>query len=201
MKRVFANVPLTENGQLLVNLGLIRIDGRVQRYWAGWITWMEANGWRLYDWYVWDQASGLPGYYAGHLLPSHEWVFHLNKQPVDCQKIVDCLHAGETRSGSGMRNPDGTVGKYSQDSVTIQNKKVPDSVIRIRRQVGRIGKDIDHPAVFPPAYRNLCTRSGLNRARLSLNRFPVLAQASLPRSVPAGLPAQSRLLRPMWMCR
>lgn len=151
MKRVFANVPLTENGQLLVNLGLIRIDGRVQRYWAGWITWMEANGWRLYDWYVWDQASGLPGYYAGHLLPSHEWVFHLNKQPVDCQKIVDCLHAGETRSGSGMRNPDGTVGKYSQDSVTIQNKKVPDSVIRIRRQVGRIGKDIDHPAVFPPA--------------------------------------------------
>ena len=77
--------------------------------------------------------------------------FHLNKQPVDCQKIVDCLHAGETRSGSGMRNPDGTVGKYSQDSVTIQNKKVPDSVIRIRRQVGRIGKDIDHPAVFPPA--------------------------------------------------
>ena len=38
----------------------------------------------------------------------------------------------------------------AQRSAT-QDNKIPDSVIRVMRHKGKIGQDIDHPAVFPVA--------------------------------------------------
>jgi DNA modification methylase len=50
-----------------------------------------------------------------------------------------------------MRSKEGEVGGWAHKGQPTQDNKVPDSVIRIMRHKGKIGQDIDHPAVFPVA--------------------------------------------------
>ena len=157
MRGVFANLPMTMDGQVLVNLGLIHRDNEVIPYWDGWITWMRQQGWRRFGWYVWDQGPGLPGDWAGRLAPSFEFIFHFNRQSRQPHKIVPCKHAGQDShlradgSSTAMRGKDGEVGGWAHAGQVTQETKVPDSVIRLMRHKGKIGRGIDHPAVFPVA--------------------------------------------------
>ena len=48
-----------------------------------------------------------------------------------------------------MRGKDGEVGSWTHSGTPTQDHRIPDSVIRIMRHKGKIGQDIDHPAVFP----------------------------------------------------
>lgn len=135
--------------QIIVNLGLVHRDGRVIRYWDGLIDAMEAAGHRLFGWYVWDQGSGLPGDWNGRFAPSHEWLFHFNREACDLVKTVPCKTFGRTITGSGLRGAcDATGGRFSHQGLPVQPTKIPDSSIRITREMRR---DIDHPARFPVA--------------------------------------------------
>jgi DNA modification methylase len=157
MRGVFANLPMADDGQVLVNLGLIHRDNEVIPYWDGWLAWMRTQGWRRFGWYVWDQGPGMPGDWAGRLSPSFEFVFHFNRQSRKPNKIVPCKHAGQDShlradgSSTAMRGKDGEVGGWTHAGQPTQDYRIPDSVIRIMRHKGKIGRDIDHPAVFPVA--------------------------------------------------
>jgi len=157
MRGVFANLPMAMDGQVLVNLGLIHRDNEVIPYWDGWLAWMRTNGWRRFGWYVWDQGPGMPGDWAGRLAPSFEFVFHFNRESRKPNKIVPCKHAGQDShlradgSSTAMRGKDGEVGGWTHAGQPTQDYRIPDSVIRIMRHKGKIGRDIDHPAVFPVA--------------------------------------------------
>ena len=157
MRGVFANLPMAGDGQVLVNLGLIHRDNEVIPYWDGWLAWMRTQGWRRFGWYVWDQGPGMPGDWAGRLAPSFEFVFHFNRQSRKPHKIVPCKHAGQDThlradgSSTAMRGKDGEVGGWTHAGQPTQDFRIPDSVIRIMRHKGKIGRDIDHPAVFPVA--------------------------------------------------
>ncbi len=158
MRSVFANLPMAPDAQVLVNLGLIHKDNEVIPYWDTWLAWMRTIGWRRFGWYVWDQGPGLPGNWAGRLAPSFEFVFHFNRQSRTANKIMPCLYAGKDThlrgdgtSAGGMRNKDGSKTGGNHVGQVTQDTKVPDSVIRVMRHKGRIGQDIDHPAVFPVA--------------------------------------------------
>ena len=157
MRGVFANLPMAPNGQVLVNLGLIHRDNEVIPYWDGWLNWMRTQGWRRFAWYVWDQGPGLPGDWNGRLAPSFEFVFHFNRHARQANKIVPCKFAGQEShlrkdgSSTAMRKADGTIGGWTAAGQPTQETKIPDSVIRIMRHKGKIGQDIDHPAVFPVA--------------------------------------------------
>ncbi|MCZ4128600.1 site-specific DNA-methyltransferase [Stutzerimonas balearica] len=157
MRGVFANLPMAGDGQVLVNLGLIHRDNEVIPYWDGWISWMRTQGWRRFGWYVWDQGPGMPGDWAGRLAPSFEFVFHFNRQSRKPNKIVPCKHAGQDShlradgSSTAMRGKDGEVGGWTHAGQPTQDFRIPDSVIRVMRHKGKIGRDIDHPAVFPVA--------------------------------------------------
>lgn len=157
MKGVFSNLPLGVGAQLLVNLGLVHRDGEVQPYWDEWIAWMQATGWKRFAWYVWDQGPGLPGDFAGRLAPSFEFIFHFNQASRKPNKIVPCKFAGQDvhlkadGTGTAMRAKDGSIISWSAQGQPTQEFKIPDSVIRVTRHKGQIGKDIDHPAVFPVA--------------------------------------------------
>jgi len=144
MQGVFGVLPMTDDGQVLVNLGLIHRDGEWVPYWDGWIEWMREQGWRRFGWYVWDQGHGLRGDWNGRLAPSHEWVFHFNQHAVSATKWVDAKHAGE--QGGVLRNAAG--GFSDVTDPTIQDHKIPDSVIRAGRQKGGIA---GHPAPFSVA--------------------------------------------------
>jgi len=153
MKSVCKQLPMRENGQVLINLGLAHQDSEFVAYWQQWLNWMRVQGWRRFAWYVWDQGAGMPGDWGGRFAPSFEFVFHFNRQARKPNKIVPCIGAGEERRvhGNGLRKPDGALRDWSHEGKPTQSHRVADSVVRIPRQHGAIGKDIDHPAVFPRA--------------------------------------------------
>jgi hypothetical protein len=115
------------------------------------------QGWRRFAWYVWDQGPGMPGDWQGRLAPSFEFVFHFNRESRKPNKIVPCKHAGQEShlradgSSTAMRGKDGEVGGWTHKGQPTQDNRIPDSVIRVMRHKGKIGQDIDHPAVFPVA--------------------------------------------------
>ncbi len=157
MRGVFAALPMAEDGQVLVNLGLIHRDNEFQPYWNGWLDWMRTKAWRRFGWYVWDQGPGMPGDWQGRLAPSFEFVFHFNRETRKPNKTVACKHAGQEShlradgSSTAMRGKDGEVGGWTHAGQPTQDTRIPDSVIRVMRHKGKIGEGIDHPAVFPVA--------------------------------------------------
>ena len=157
MRGVFGSVPMADDGQVLVNLGLIHRDNEIIPYWDAWLGWMRSQGWRRFAWYVWDQGPGMPGDWQGRLAPSFEFVFHFNRESRKPNKIVPCKHAGQEShlradgSSTAMRGKDGEVGGWTHKGQPTQDTRIPDSVIRVMRHKGKIGQDIDHPAVFPVA--------------------------------------------------
>lgn len=148
MRGVFANLQMADDGQVLVNLGMIHREGEWIPYWDEWIEWMRAQGWRRFGLYVWDQGPGMPGDWNGRLAPSHEFVFHFNKASVRPEKARDCKHAGQKHGGKGQRGKDGKVKERSHGNAEVQATAILDSVIRVNRQ-GASHDAGDHPAPFP----------------------------------------------------
>ncbi len=116
---------------------------------------MRTQGWRRFGWYVWHQGCGLPGDWNGRFAPAFEFIFHFNKTTRRPNKIVPCKCAGSlqhldtNKSGKNLRNPDGSDSSWSHNGTPVQDFRIPDALISITRQNVPIGKDIDHPAVFP----------------------------------------------------
>lgn len=133
MRGVFGNLPMTDAGQVLVNLGMIHRDGEWLPYWDGWIEWMRGQGWRRFGWYVWDQGPGLPGNWNGRYAPAFEFVFHFNRQAVEPVKWAEKLDASIQYNdhGNGMRRKDGTMSGVTSPEKSLQPTKVPDNVIRV----------------------------------------------------------------------
>ncbi len=156
MQGVFAALPMAEDGQVLVNLGLVHRDGEWWPYWHGWLDWMRGQGWRRFGLYVWDQGPGLPGDWGGRFAPSFELVFHFNRVGRKPNKTVPCKYAGQDTHlradghSTAMRRPDGTVGAWTHAGKPTQDFRIADSVIRIGRHKAR-GIEVEHPAVFPVA--------------------------------------------------
>ncbi len=149
MQDVFAHIPMADDGQVLVNLGLIHRDNEWQPYWQEWLEWMRGQNWRRFGWYVWDQGPGLPGDWNGRLAPAFEFVFHFNRQARRPNKTVPCKWAGHVNnSHGGMRAKDGHVGEWTHAGQGVQETRIPDNVIRITRHKAR-GIETEHPAVFP----------------------------------------------------
>lgn len=161
---VFANLPMADDGQVLVNLGIVHRDGEWWPYWDGWIEWMRGQGWKRFGWYVWDQINGLPGDWNGRLAPSHEFIFHFNRSAIRPDKFVGTKPASQEKRKQcraraaagefvpGMRDKDGTVREISSPSTQGQTHKIPDSVIRIGRNVANDIARQNHPATFPKEF-------------------------------------------------
>lgn len=148
MRGTFGAAPMAEDAQILVNLGLVHRDGEWIPYWDNWIEWMRSQGWRRFGWYVWDQGPGMPGDWNGRLAPSHEFIWHFNKQSIRPQKARECKHAGEAHGGNGQRGSDGVVKERSHGNAPVQSHAIHDSVLRVNRQSSQVGAE-GHPAPYP----------------------------------------------------
>ncbi len=141
--KAITSIRTTSYGQILINLGLKHENGSVIRYWDALIRACEATGLRLFGWYVWDQRAGLPGDFQGRLAPSHEWIFHFNRERGKLLKTI-MKRPDSGPMGSNMRTQAGVNGERS--SICTDEDKFHDSVFRIRRDSQH---GTDHPAVFP----------------------------------------------------
>jgi len=172
MRGVFGNLHMADDGQVLVNLGLIHRDHEWVPYWDGWIEWMRSQGWKRFGWYVWDQGSGMPGDWNGRFAPSHEFVFHFNRKSVKPEKTVATKPESQKKAlqsikrikngelVSAQRDKDGTVRPITGSCDTLgQSHKIPDSVIRIgRNTINDIARQ-NHPATFPVGFPSLAIQS------------------------------------------
>jgi hypothetical protein len=52
MAGVFSNLPMKQEGQILVNLGVIHKDYEWSTYFVGWISWMREQGYRFFSTYI-----------------------------------------------------------------------------------------------------------------------------------------------------
>jgi DNA modification methylase len=162
MRGVFAQLPVGDRAQVLVNLGLIHRENEWQPYWQAWLDWMRDQGWRRFGLYVWDQGPGLPGDWNGRLAPAFELVFHFNRQARRPNKIVPCKWAGHVNdTHGGIRHRDGHVGEWTHAGRGVQDNRIPDNVIRVTRHKAR-GIETEHPAVFPVALPEFVMRAYSN---------------------------------------
>jgi len=143
MQRVFANLPMTDDGQILVNLGMIHENGVLVQYW---FEWMKSQGLRRFGWYVWDQGNGLPGNFGGRCAPSHEFIFHFNKKASEINKHIPTASPGNV-SKKGRITADGW--KRDAGFRITGTHKIPDSVWRIKRKTNPGAIQHEHPAIFP----------------------------------------------------
>jgi DNA modification methylase len=151
----FGCLPMADDGQVLVNLGLIHRDGEWVPYWEEWIAWMREQGWRRFGWYVWDQGSGLPGDWCGRLAPSFEFLWHFNRDSIRPEKFIDTKPESQARGkakkpgDTAMRGADGVVKAISSPEKAGQLTKIPDNVLRITRHMANDVARQGHPATFP----------------------------------------------------
>ena len=154
MQRMMLAAPMRDAAQVLVNLGLVHVEGEVMDYWRDWLLWLSCRGWKRFGQYVWDQGPGMMGNWGGRLAPSFEFVFHLNKASRLPNKIIAKKPASikikRLKDGSpaaGMRGKDGITKRLANPEACLQPTKIPDSVIRVNRHMGR-GIECEHPAVM-----------------------------------------------------
>lgn len=157
MNGVFGNLTMADDGQVLVNLGLVHRNNEWQPYWEKWIEWMRGQGWRRFAWYVWDKTYGKVGDGAGRFASAFEFVFHFNKMSVNPVMWVETKEESRVprHVGSTERQRDGTLKPLS--SSVGRFSKIPDSVIRCSPATGAAG--IDHPAQFSVAFAQHFIRS------------------------------------------
>jgi len=144
MQGAFGCLPMTDEGQVLVNLGLIHREGEWVPYWDEWIEWMRFQGWRRFGWYVWDQLTGFPGVFGGRCASSFEFVFHFNRATTTARKWVKTISEGTTRTGGTMRT-----NGWEEDARRVRTTgvfKIPDATWRVGR---RPDVTIEHPAIYP----------------------------------------------------
>ena len=139
-----------------INLGIIRRDNEVVRYWDSYIAEAELSGLKLLSWNVWDREQPWSMAQNTAMFPlEHEWVFVFGMKRKQLNLTVENKTPG-TRTGITNRQKDGTLER-------AQPKEV-----RSHRPLGtiftsppHIGSDIGHPAmfpvVFPEAYIEACT--------------------------------------------
>ena len=143
---------VSDNAQILCNLGLIYKDGECLEYWNDLIFDMRYHGWRLFGWYVWDQLHGQTGDWNGRLAPAFEFIFHFNKTARKPHKTKPTLggkiHGPGLRTQSGNQlNKDGSRRKKSQNGKTVNPTKIPDAIVRCARETSPLHSE--HPARFP----------------------------------------------------
>ena len=146
---IMGKIQMSGACQVFVNLGLIHRDGEVVQYWNSLLDAARVAGFRLFGWYPWDQGDGLPGDWQGRFAPSHEFIFHFNRTARAPNKIIKCRRAGDVTFPTGLRKKDGSISGWSHGTAPVQEWKIPDSTVRIQRQMARNGFEADHPAVFP----------------------------------------------------
>ncbi|MCP5007599.1 MAG: site-specific DNA-methyltransferase [Planctomycetes bacterium] len=165
---------VSDNAQVLCNLGLIYRGGECVSYWDELISDMREHGWRLFGWYVWDKQDGMAGDWNGRLAPAHEWVFHFNKISFKPNKVVHTKGAGQLgyKGNTGLRKADGTMGGWCHMGKPTQDFKIPDSVIRLQPQKNRRDKHIKaHPAVFPESLPKLLVGAYTNLGSVACDPF------------------------------
>ena len=164
---------LDDNAEFVCNLGLQHVDGSVDAYWQPWLDHCASIGQKLFGWYVWDKGSGFPGEWNGRLAPAHEWVFHFHTGNQSANKWIETSGESAKRGTSGkrFRQKDGSLKELTSPDKIGQAYKIPDSVIRVGREMARGVHTEAHPAVFSREFAEFAIQTWSNTGDNILEPF------------------------------
>jgi hypothetical protein len=137
---IYLRVPVVPDGQILVNLGLVRRKS-VVRYWDPLIAAMDSAGRELADWLVWDQRTPMPGDFGGRLLPQHEWILHFRLGRRQIKKTIPTLGG---KSDHKFRRADGSLASSHSDKRAPQPLRAQGSVLCSHRCVSNTERTGHH---------------------------------------------------------
>ena len=134
MRGVFGVIPVGEETQVFVNLGLIYRKGEWFEYWRDWLVWMNDREWKRAGWYVWDKLMGAPGDHRGSPRAELRMGFpsEPSKAPIaqdEAQQVCWQDHYGyvpaagwivEARDANGQEVPDVQISGRDNPAVTSQ---------------------------------------------------------------------------------
>lgn len=145
---------LEKPADVLINLGIVSEDAQVKFYWNDWLDFCKNELKNpLYGFYVWDKLTGAAGNWNGRLAPAHEFFFHFSIGRESANKWIEKNDTSILRGPkkTDYREKDGSLKPmHSPDSLEYPFK-VPDSVIRMQKELTRGIHTEGHPATFPVA--------------------------------------------------
>lgn len=134
---------------LAVNLGMVRKDNEMVRYWDEYIAEAELAGLKLLSWNVWDRGQPWSMAQNTAMFPvEHEWILVFGEKRKKLNLTVENKTPG-TRTGITNRQKDGTLSRAEPKEVRPFRP-----LGTIFRSPPQIGADIGHPAMFPVALPN-----------------------------------------------
>jgi DNA modification methylase len=159
MQTAFKHIPMKDDGQVLINVGQVIRDGEIVQYEQPFIQWMRANGWKLFDRYVWNKGFGKP-FVSARLVRQHEEILHFNKNKKKPNKTVEKKPENIISRKGRMYNsrwPDGRIRQQlAVNDASLATHKQHGSVFTVNAVGGSDrGRRKVHPAVFPT---ELCER-------------------------------------------
>lgn len=133
---------------IALNLGIVRRDGAVLRYWDTYIHAAEATGYKLLSWNVWDQgANGSVGSLTAMFPIQHEFIFIFGRERRALNKTVPNKTAGRVSRPSD-RQADGTLQR--KHAVQVAERRALGTMVSIPSRVDvNAGVEREHPAIFP----------------------------------------------------
>lgn len=168
MMGAFDGHDFADDVQMFINLGLIHIKGEYWAYWHKWLSAMRISGWQFFSKYIWDKGSAFPGNFGGRFAPCYEYIFHINRKSVQCNKIVPCKRNGSIPGGSGIKGRNNLPCAYNGNRKVLSHK-IPDSVIRLPADKGKTKHA--HPAKYPVGLPSFLIKAYKQGASLAYDPF------------------------------
>jgi site-specific DNA-methyltransferase (adenine-specific) len=147
---------LSDNGSFVLNVKEKVVNGTRHRFVWETLTKLTTAGWKSVDDYIWHKTNPMPGYWPNRLRDGWEYCFHLAKttKPRMFQDNVKVPIGGWTearlsnlRGKSLSRHDSENKSGFGRDLRNWVGKTtvLPSNVI----DLPLVGKNFNHPAVFP----------------------------------------------------
>lgn len=128
-----------------VNLGLVRRDDKIVRYWDTYIDAAESAGLKLLSWNVWNRAAPFSMAQQTAMFPiEHEWIFVFGSDRKIVRRLIPNKVPAKVGSPSTNRMPDGEL-KARRRSRSSTHRPLG----TVQTLPPAMGNDHEHPAVFP----------------------------------------------------
>jgi DNA modification methylase len=131
-----------------VNLGVLRRNQAILRYWDEYIAAAEDAGLKLLAWNVWDRERSGTVIQQTMMFPlHHEFIFVFGERAIKLNRRVRNKGAGDRMQNPGMRERDGSYVGYR--NYTVRDYSALPSVVTLGPAVAPRDERGDHPAIFP----------------------------------------------------
>lgn len=155
---------------IAVNLGILRKNQALVRYWDDYIAAAEEAGLKLLAWNIWDRGRTGTVIQQTMMFPlHHEFIFVFGERTVKLNRRMPNKTAGSSERGVAIREKDGVYRRPR--NYTVRDYSALPSVTTLGPATGNRDSRGDHPAVFPAALPEAYILAASDRDEIVIDPF------------------------------